>query len=85
MLRDIERRMVSALDRLTPPFGPGGALLESASLMPAPLDVLRGTFHLESFRPGQEAVVEGQMQGRDVLSVAPTGSGKSISYWVPAL
>ncbi len=23
--------------------------------------------------------------GRDVLSVAPTGSGKSISYWVPAV
>lgn len=53
--------------------------------MPAPLDILRDTFHLEAFRPGQEAVVEAQLKGRDVLSVAPTGSGKSISYWVPAL
>ncbi|MGH2926715.1 MAG: RecQ family ATP-dependent DNA helicase, partial [Solirubrobacteraceae bacterium] len=53
--------------------------------MPQPLDVLRTTFRLEAFRPGQEAVVEAQLQGRDVLSVAPTGSGKSISYWVPAL
>ena len=26
-----------------------------------------------------------QIQGRDVLSVAPTGSGKSISYWIPAI
>src|SRR5258708_25639126 len=25
------------------------------------------------------------LAGRDVLSVAPTGSGKSISYWVPAV
>ncbi len=25
------------------------------------------------------------LDGRDVLSVAPTGSGKSISYWVPAV
>jgi ATP-dependent DNA helicase RecQ len=25
------------------------------------------------------------LSGRDVLSVAPTGSGKSISYWVPAV
>jgi len=40
---------------------------------------------MESFRPGQQAVVEAQLAGRDVLSVAPTGSGKSISYWVPAL
>jgi ATP-dependent DNA helicase RecQ len=62
-----------------------GALLESGSLMPAPLDVLHATFHLQAFRPGQEAVVEAQLEGRDVLSVAPTGSGKSISYWVPAL
>ncbi|MFZ0218035.1 MAG: ATP-dependent DNA helicase RecQ, partial [Candidatus Dormiibacterota bacterium] len=49
------------------------------------LDVLRDVFHLPEFRPGQEPVVEAQIAGRDVLSVAPTGSGKSISYWVPAL
>lgn len=42
-------------------------------------------FGLEAFRPGQVEVVEAQLAGRDVLSVAPTGSGKSISYWVPAL
>jgi ATP-dependent DNA helicase RecQ len=47
--------------------------------------VLRDVFHLESFRPGQAEVVEAQMQGRDVLAVAPTGSGKSLSYWVPAI
>jgi len=29
--------------------------------------------------------VEAQVAGRDVLSVAPTGSGKSVSYWIPAL
>jgi ATP-dependent DNA helicase RecQ len=51
----------------------------------APEQVLRDVFRLDSFRPGQLAVVEAQLAGRDVLSVAPTGSGKSISYWVPAL
>jgi len=47
--------------------------------------VLREVFGLSAFRPGQAEVVEAMLAGRDVLSVAPTGSGKSISYWVPAL
>ena len=47
--------------------------------------VLREVFHLEAFRPGQAEVVEAQLDNRDVLAVAPTGSGKSLSYWVPAI
>ena len=47
--------------------------------------VLREVFGLDEFRPGQAAVVEAMLARRDVLSVAPTGSGKSISYWVPAV
>ena len=50
-----------------------------------PHQVLRDVFHLEAFRPGQAEVVDAQMRGRDVLAVAPTGSGKSLSYWVPAI
>src|SRR3981081_745700 len=49
------------------------------------LRALREVFGLEEFRPGQAAVIEAQLQGRDVLAVAPTGSGKSVSYWVPAI
>jgi len=47
--------------------------------------VLRDVFGLDEFRQGQAEVVEAMLAGRDVLSVAPTGSGKSISYWVPAV
>ena len=47
--------------------------------------VLREIFGLDAFRPGQGEVVAATLEGRDVLSVAPTGSGKSISYWVPAV
>src|SRR3989441_12874100 len=47
--------------------------------------VLGEVFGLDAFRPGQSDVVEAMLAGRDVLSVAPTGSGKSISYWVPAV
>jgi ATP-dependent DNA helicase RecQ len=50
-----------------------------------PEQVLRDVFRLESFRPGQAEVVDAQMENRDVLAVAPTGSGKSLSYWVPAI
>lgn len=46
---------------------------------------LREVFGLEAFRPGQAEVVEAMLAGRDVLAVAPTGSGKSISYWIPAI
>src|SRR6058998_731702 len=46
---------------------------------------LNEVFGLDAFRPGQSEVVEAMLDGRDVLSVAPTGSGKSISYWVPAV
>ena len=49
------------------------------------LRLLREVFGLEDFRPGQAPVVEAQLAGRDVLAVAPTGSGKSISYWIPAI
>jgi ATP-dependent DNA helicase RecQ len=51
----------------------------------SPEETLREVFGLQGFRPGQADVVQAQLAGRDVLSVAPTGSGKSISYWVPAL
>jgi len=46
---------------------------------------LNEVFGLDAFRPGQSDVVAAMLAGRDVLSVAPTGSGKSISYWVPAV
>ena len=50
-----------------------------------PHDILRKTFGYESFRPGQEAIVDTLIGGRNVLAVMPTGSGKSLCYQVPAL
>jgi ATP-dependent DNA helicase RecQ len=48
-------------------------------------DILRQTFGYESFRPGQEEIVDALLAGRNVLAVMPTGSGKSLCYQVPAL
>ena len=42
-------------------------------------------FGYDSFREGQEPVVDAILSGRDVLCVMPTGAGKSICYQVPAL
>ena len=47
--------------------------------------VLEQTFGLADFRPGQGEVVAAAEAGADVLFVAPTGSGKSIAYWVPGI
>jgi len=47
--------------------------------------VLKKIFGYNSFRPGQEDVVEQVIQGKDCLVIMPTGGGKSICYQVPAL
>ena len=52
---------------------------------PAAAAVLRDVLGLRDFRPGQAEVVAAAEAGRDVLLVAPTGSGKSIGYWVPGI
>ncbi len=53
--------------------------------MEQPLHILERYFGYRAFRPGQEEVVRQLLQGRDVLSVMPTGAGKSICFQVPAL
>ena len=40
---------------------------------------------LRVFRPGQAEIVAAILDGRDVLAVMPTGSGKSLCYQLPAL
>jgi ATP-dependent DNA helicase RecQ len=47
--------------------------------------VLRRTFGFDGFRPGQADIVAATLEGRDVLAVMPTGSGKSLCYQLPAL
>jgi ATP-dependent DNA helicase RecQ len=53
--------------------------------MPTPADVLRDTFGLERFLPGQEAVIGHLLAGRSAAAVFPTGGGKSLCYQLPAL
>lgn len=47
--------------------------------------VLRDVFGFDSFRPGQEPVIDALLNGQNVLAVMPTGAGKSLCYQIPTL
>ncbi len=47
--------------------------------------VLKDIFGFDDFRPGQEAAMDALLAGRNLLTVMPTGSGKSLCFQVPAL
>lgn len=47
--------------------------------------LLQRVFGYDQFRPGQEALIDGVLSGRDVFGIMPTGGGKSMCYQIPAL
>ena len=52
--------------------------------MPDAHDILRQTFGYDSFRDGQQAIIEHVAGGGDALVLMPTGGGKSLYYQIPA-
>lgn len=48
-------------------------------------ETLKHYFGYDSLRAGQQELIEGILDGRDVLGIMPTGAGKSLCYQLPAL
>ncbi|MCC8099457.1 MAG: DNA helicase RecQ [Clostridiales bacterium] len=46
---------------------------------------LKTYFGHDTFREGQEPLVDALLSGRDALGIMPTGAGKSVCYQLPAL
>lgn len=60
-------------------------IISDSGIYKTPKEALKAVFGYDSFRPGQEAVINAILNGRDILAVMPTGAGKSLCYQVPAM
>lgn len=60
-------------------------IISDSGIYKTPKEALKAVFGYDSFRPGQEAVINAILKGRDILAVMPTGAGKSLCYQVPAM
>lgn len=47
--------------------------------------ILRQYFGYDTFREGQEELIDNILSGNDVLGIMPTGAGKSLCFQIPSL
>jgi RecQ family ATP-dependent DNA helicase len=49
------------------------------------LDILKKVFNHQKFRGEQRKVIDTLMNNKDTVAIMPTGTGKSICYWIPGI
>lgn len=74
-----------ALPSSASPPAPPASPHDSSAVSDTPKSILKSVFGFETFRPGQEGIINQLMAGKNVLAVMPTGAGKSLCYQLPAL
>ena len=91
-IEEYVREVVGKVGAQAPlPDSRGSAQLGAPTSEPRPpgsggvIDVLHTRFGFPSFLPNQEAACRAAIEGRDVLLVMPTGSGKSLCYQLPGI
>ncbi|WGY48369.1 MULTISPECIES: ATP-dependent DNA helicase RecQ [unclassified Vibrio] len=60
-------------------------IAEQSDALPEPQQILRDVFGYQTFRVGQQEVIDAAVSGNDSLVIMPTGGGKSLCYQIPAL
>ena len=76
------------VELLSPAAIPTARAMPESEYSPAlrqAVDRARPILRIRELRPGQAEVIESVLSGRDTLAIMPTGSGKSLTYQLPAL
>src|SRR5271165_1570906 len=60
-------------------------MMQDSPMMTKARAALASVYGFSSFRPGQEEILAATLDGKDVLAVMPTGSGKSLCFQLPAV
>ena len=59
--------------------------MQATGTYSSPQEILKTYWGYDHFRPQQLEVIETVLAGKDVLTLLPTGAGKSICYQIPVL